>query len=100
MQRVIIQPSVSIGDGCLINAGAIIHHDSVIGKFSEIAPSVTVTGNCNIGNYVFIGTGAIISPNIIIGDNAIVGAGSVVLKNIADGEKVTGIPAVGKKNTI
>jgi len=93
MQGVIIQPSVTIGRSTLINAGSIIHHDSSIGSYCEICPSVTVTGRCNIGDYTFIGTGAVIKPDVRIGNHVIVGAGSVVNKDVPDGCTVAGVPA-------
>lgn len=93
MQRVIIQPSVTIGRGTLVNAGSIIHHDSTVGDYCEICPSVTVTGRCSIGDFSFIGTGAVIKPDVRIGNHVIVGAGSVVNKDVPDGCKVAGVPA-------
>jgi sugar O-acyltransferase (sialic acid O-acetyltransferase NeuD family) len=93
MQRVIIQPSVKIGKGTLVNVGTIIHHDSIIGAYCEICPAVTITGRCSIGNYTFVGTGAILTPGVNIGNNVIVGAGAVVTKDVGDGLTVVGIPA-------
>lgn len=94
-----ISNSVIIGKGSFINAKTIIGHDSNIGEFCEICPSVNIAGNIEIGDYSFIGTGAIIYPNVRIGKNVSITAGSVVRKNIPDNSIVHGNPSkiIGKK---
>ncbi|MDG4949873.1 acetyltransferase [Weeksellaceae bacterium KMM 9724] len=94
-----ISNSVSIGKGSFINAKTIIGHDSRIGEFCEICPSVNIAGHIDIGDYTFIGTGAIIYPNVKIGSNVAITAGSVVRKNVPDNSIVHGFPAkiIGKK---
>ena len=89
----VIEPSVSIGYGSLINLNCIITHDTTLGKFCELSPSVTISGGCVIGDLVFIGAGAIVLPKIKIGNNVIIGAGAVVTKNVADNEIIAGVPA-------
>jgi sugar O-acyltransferase (sialic acid O-acetyltransferase NeuD family) len=92
LQGVIIENSVTIGDGCLFNLGSIICHDSVIGNYCEICPGVRITGRCKIDSYCFIGTGAILLPDIHIGTGAVIGAGAVVTKNVMPNETIVGIP--------
>lgn len=101
MHRCIVQPSVRIGEGTLMNAGTMIHHDSHIGAWCEICPSVTVTGGCTIGDNCFLGTGAIIAPNVQVGNSVIIGAGSIVRQHLPDGARVAGNPAkhIIPKNT-
>lgn len=88
-----IGPDVVIGEGTLINTRVSIHHDTIIGSFCDIAPSVTLLGGVSIGNNTFIGGGSIILPKIKIGNNVVIGAGSVVIKNIPDNVVVVGNPA-------
>lgn len=52
-----------------------------------------ISGEVEIGRYVFIGAGAVILPNVKIGDGAIVSAGAVVNKDISAGSIVSGNPA-------
>ncbi len=93
MHFVFISNNVKIGKGVLLNTGCRIHHDCIIGEFSEISPNATVTGNCVIGKKCSIGASATILPGIKIGDHVIVGAGAVVTKNIESNSVVTGVPA-------
>ncbi len=93
MHYVMINNGVFIGEGALINAGSKVHHDCIIGKYSEIAPNVTIAGNVRIGEFCFLGSGAIILPKVKIGDNSIIGAGSVVTKDIPSNFVAYGNPA-------
>ena len=76
-----IGPHTSIGNGCLINCHASIHHDSRIGKFVEIAPGAKILGGAIIDDYAFIGTNAVVFPNVRIGSDSVVGAGCMVKRD-------------------
>ena len=67
---------VSIGDGCTIGHGAIIH-------------------GCTIKDNVLVGMGSIILNGAKIGNNTIIGAGSLVTQNkeFEDGVLIMGNPA-------
>ena len=93
MAGVIINPGVRMGNWTLINTGAQIDHDCVIGDGVEIAPGVTICGNVYIDKYAIIFAGATVGPGVRIGEGAVVRAGAVVLGNVPDGETVQGIPA-------
>jgi len=97
MHDVLIQPEVRIGEGVLLNCRTIVHHESVIGKYAQICPSVTITGNVTIGECTMVGSGSLILPKVTVGNNVIVAAGSVVTKNVPDNVMVAGVPAVIKK---
>jgi sugar O-acyltransferase (sialic acid O-acetyltransferase NeuD family) len=97
MTGAIITNDCRIGEGALINLNVTIGHDSVIGNYVELCPSVNISGNCTIGDYTFVGTGAIILPKVTIGQNVVVAAGAVVTKDVPDNCMVAGAPAVIKK---
>ena len=88
-----ISNSVSIGKGCIVYYNSIITHDSFIGDFVEISPSVNILGRVEISSYTHIGSNATILPDIKIGKNSIIGAGSVVTKDVPDNALVVGVPA-------
>jgi sugar O-acyltransferase (sialic acid O-acetyltransferase NeuD family) len=101
MHNIFISNDVIIGEGTLINTGAMIHHDVRIGNYCEISPKVCLTGNITVGNKTFIGAGTNVIPKVKIGDNCIVGAGSVVTQDIPDNSLAVGVPAkVIRKITI
>lgn len=95
-----IDPSVSLGQGVQVMAGAVIQADSVIGENTiinsrasidhdcivnanvHIAPGVVVCGSTTIGAGAFIGAGATIIQSLIVGENAVVGAGSVLVRSL------------------
>jgi UDP-3-O-[3-hydroxymyristoyl] glucosamine N-acyltransferase len=91
--NVYISAKVTLGDFVKISVGAQIHHESIIGDFSVIAPRSLILGRVEIGSESFIGSGSTISPNCIIGSHVTIGMGSNVLRNLSDGLKAWGNPA-------
>jgi len=82
----IIQPGTVIGENCIINTGARIDHDCKIQMHTHVAPGSVLCGNVKIGSCTFIGAGSTIKPNITIGSNCFVQMGSVVIRDMEDGE--------------
>lgn len=81
-------------DHVIVNTGAIVDHDCVVGTGSHIAPGAVLSGTVKCGDWVHIGTGAIVIQNVKIADNTIIGAGSVVTKDIEEpGSTWVGVPA-------
>ncbi|CCO23246.1 acetyltransferase [Maridesulfovibrio hydrothermalis] len=107
----IIAPSVKMGNGCMILAGAIINtgaeikdntiintnstveHHNIIGPHSHIAPGATLGGKVIVGEESMIGIGATVLPRVKIGNKAMLGAGSTANRRIADGVTAAGMPA-------
>lgn len=82
-----------IGDCVKINVGALVMHDASIGDYVTIAPRAVLLGRVSIGSGCFIGANATILPDITVGSNVTVGAGAVVTKDVADDLTVAGVPA-------
>lgn len=90
---VITQAGAEIGDNCSIHIGALLAHESKLGKSVFVAHAVSISGCCTVGEGTFIGTNATILPRINIGKWCTIGAGSVVTKDVPDYSVVVGNPA-------
>ena len=93
MPMCVVNDSVDIGKGVIINSNSTIDHNCVFSDFSSLAPGVVLGGGVQIGNRSFIGIGSIISNNLVVSENSIVGAGSLVLRNVESGSLYYGSPA-------
>lgn len=89
----VVNPDVVIGDHVIINTGATVDHDCIIGCCAHIGPGVRLAGNVQIDDECFIGIGAVAIPGCHIGAGAVVGAGSVVISDIPAGVTAKGVPA-------
>lgn len=93
MAGVIIQTATVIADNTIINTGATIDHDGIVGAHVHIAPGSKISGDVQIGDSTHIGTGTTIIQGIQVGENCLIGAGSVVVRNINNNTKAYGVPA-------
>lgn len=89
----IITIDVKIGYHVILNIGCTVGHDTTIGSFSSFMPSVNISGEVNIEEEVYCGTGAKIINQLSIGQGTIVGAGSLVSKSLPAFCTAVGFPA-------
>ena len=89
----VVQADTIIGAHAIVNTGATVDHDCVIGDFAHLAPGARLAGGVTVGEGGFLATGSVAVPLAKIGPWATVGAGAVVLGEVADGETVVGVPA-------
>jgi UDP-2-acetamido-3-amino-2,3-dideoxy-glucuronate N-acetyltransferase len=109
----VIGANVWIGRDCKIGAnvriqtGAFIPNGAVIEDGVFIGPNVTMTDDKypRSGNHDYtaqppricagasIGAAAVLLPGVVIGPNAMVAAGAVVTHDVANDQKVIGMPA-------
>lgn len=82
-----------LGDNVIVNTGAVIEHDCIVGNHVHIATGAHLAGTVHVGDGAHIGLGASILECVHIGQNAVVGAGAVVLDDVPDGVTVVGVPA-------
>jgi len=93
MAGAIVNPGVSIGDNVIINTGAIVDHDCTIADHSHIAPGACLSGSVRVGRNCHVGVGACVLQGVVIGEGATIGAGAVVVRDVAPGATVVGAPA-------
>lgn len=88
----VLQPETRIGAHAIVNTGASVDHDCDVGRFAHIAPGCRLCGGARIGERALIGAGSVVIPGVRIGAGATIGAGSVVTQDIADGARAAGSP--------
>ena len=88
-----IQAQTQIGQQVILNTGAQVDHDCVIGDYAHIAPGAVLCGRVQVGEGTLIGAAATVIPGIQIGKWAIIGAGAVVTKDVPDFSVVVGVPS-------
>jgi sugar O-acyltransferase (sialic acid O-acetyltransferase NeuD family) len=107
----IVSARATIGEGCLLVAGAAINtgartgrfciintlasvdHDCLLEDGVQIGPGAVLCGTVFCGEGAFVGAGAVILPGRRVGAGAIVGAGAVVTRDVAPGMRAWGNPA-------
>jgi sugar O-acyltransferase (sialic acid O-acetyltransferase NeuD family) len=89
----ILQLNVRIGAHVIINTAATADHDCVIGDYAHLAPGVRLAGSIHVESDAFLGIGSVVIPGRRIGRRSIVGAGGVVIADVPDDTTVVGVPA-------
>jgi UDP-perosamine 4-acetyltransferase len=93
MARACVGPLATVGEFSIINTGAIIEHDSAIGRAAHVAPGSVLAGTVSVGERALVGAGSAVRPGVTIGKDSIVGVGSAVVANVPPGAVVGGAPA-------
>lgn len=95
----VIETDSVIGDCCIIDNGVILAHNNIIGDGCHIAPGVVMGSKIEVGALTIIGIGASIATGVKIGRATVISVGSSVTKDIADYSIVEGVPGrvVGKR---
>lgn len=93
MANAVINAGTKIGRHCIINSGAIVEHDNLIEDFVHISVGAKIAGSVQIGKSTWIGIGASVKNNLSICAGCMIGAGAVVVKNISEVGIYVGIPA-------
>lgn len=93
MAGAIINADVRLGNNVIVNTGAIVEHDCIIGDHVHIATGARLASTVHIGEGSHVGLGASIRQCVHIGSSTVVGAGAVVIENVPDNVVVVGVPA-------
>lgn len=93
MAGAVLQPGVLLGRNAIVNTGARIDHDCVIGDHCHVAPGAVLCGGVRVDLDAHVGAGAVVIQNMVIGEGALVAAGAVVVRPVSAGGRVGGVPA-------
>jgi acetyltransferase EpsM len=96
----IIAAQTLVGRHVIVNRAALIGHHTEIGDFVTIGPGTNIAGCCTIGEATYIGMGAIITDHLNIGSHSVVAAGAVVTEDVPSNIMVAGVPAKVVKREI
>lgn len=77
LNNAVVQNNAKCGDGCILNPGVELHHDSTIGSYCLVYTNSVVRSLTSVGNRVWIGSTATVSTSAIVPDDAIIGDGEV-----------------------
>lgn len=93
MAGAVLNSDTRIGSFCIINTGASIDHDCSMENFSSLAPGATVGGSVKIGAFSAVSLGANVIHGRQIGKHTVIGAGSIVVDDIPAYSVAYGFPA-------
>jgi UDP-perosamine 4-acetyltransferase len=94
----VVLEGVQVLRGAIINTGAIVEHDNLIGQNCHVSVGAKLSGDVRVGSGSHIGVGATIIQGVTIGQNCIIGAGAVVLADVPDNHTAVGVPAKNRPN--
>ena len=89
----VVNIATAIGKSAIVNTGATIDHDCRLGDGVHVSPGANLAGGVSVGTGSWIGIGAVVIGSVEIGSYVRVGAGAVVIKSVAEGLTVVGNPA-------
>lgn len=89
----LITTDITVGNHVIVNIGSTLTHDVLIEDYVTIAPKVNVSGAVRVGQGTDVGTGSTIIQGRVIGEWSIVGAGAVVVTDVEANVTVVGAPA-------
>lgn len=93
LPRAVLGAGARLGRLAILNTGAILEHDSVLGEAAHAGPGAVLPGGVRVGARVLIGAGAACRPYVAIGEGAVVAVGAAVTEDVAPGATVGGVPA-------
>lgn len=89
----LISCNVELGDFNMLNGYITVGHDTTIGCYNVIMPSVNISGGVKMGDCNFMGLQSAILQYLKVGNDTRIGAGAIVMRNTKDGYLYVGVPA-------
>lgn len=93
MAGAVINSDSKIGSGCIINTSATVDHDCILEDFVHLSVGAHLAGNVHIGAQSFLGVSSGVINNISICQDCVIGAGAMVVSDIVNSGTYVGVPA-------
>lgn len=93
MAGAVVNPGAAIGRHCIVNTTAVVEHDNRIGDFVHVSVGAKLAGVVTVGKSTWIGVGAAVKNATTICGDCMIGAGAVVVKDIREPGTYVGVPA-------
>jgi len=93
LAQAVVNSDTVIGRHVILNTASSVDHDGVLGDFVHIAPGAHLAGEVRVEEGALIGVGAAVLPGRRVGAWSIVGGGAVVIRDVPRGQTVVGVPA-------
>ena len=78
LNNAVVQNNARCGDGCILNPGVELHHDSSIGNYCLIYTNSVIRSLTTVGDRVWMGSNVTISTSAIIPNDEKVKDGNVI----------------------
>ena len=85
--------STVIGEGTKIDNQVMVAHNCRIGRHNVLCSQVGIAGSTTTGDYVIMAGQVGVKDHVHIGNGAVLGAMAGIIGDVADGERMVGIPA-------
>ena len=93
MAGAVVDSASQVGDFCILNSRSSLSHESSMDKFSSLGPAATTGGNVHIGAFTAVCLGASVIHGMSVGKQTVIGAGALVVKDIPEYCVAFGVPA-------
>lgn len=88
-----IGPMAHVGRSVIINTGAAVEHECIVGDFVHVSVNATLAGRSRLGDFVFLGAGGTVIDSVEVGSHITIGAGGVIVDSITSPGIYVGVPA-------
>lgn len=97
-----VSDSASVGGGCVVAAGAVVHPDASIGSHCLVGPGAVVDRDAEVGAGVWISANAVVGSSARIGARVVLGQNSSVGRkaSVNSGAEVSALQAVSPGGTV
>jgi sugar O-acyltransferase (sialic acid O-acetyltransferase NeuD family) len=84
----VVGSAAKLGDNTIINSGTIVSHDCLIASHTHLSPGAILAGGVEIGENTLVGMGVTIYMGVRIGCNVVISNGSHIMKDVPDGSVI------------